>query len=119
MTKKLRDKTKHWMGLERTTFEQRAVAEEYYETELMQLIVKEFVQNNKGKIFEEVEYLILSVGTSYEPLVLSISLFCPKKILFMYTEKVEQTIDKVVDFCALPSSAYQKVMVSEVNPLDI
>ena len=119
MTKKLRDKTKHWMGLERTTFEQRAVAEEYYETELMQLIVKEFVQNNKGKIFEEVEYLILSVGTSYEPLVLSISLFCPKKILFMYTEKVEQTIDKVVDFCALPSSAYQKVMVSEVNSLDI
>ena len=64
----------------------------YYETELMQLIVKEFVRNNKRKIFEEVEYLILSVGTSYEPLVLSISLFCPKKILFI-TKAVKYRMD--------------------------
>ncbi|RKI43681.1 hypothetical protein D7V96_02400 [bacterium D16-59] len=58
----------------------------------MQLIVKEFVRNNKRKIFEEVEYLILSVGTSYEPLVLSISLFCPKKILFI-TKAVKYRMD--------------------------
>lgn len=107
------------MGLERATFEQRAIAEQYYETELMQLIVKEFIQNNKGKLYEKVEYMILSVGTSYEPLVLNISLFQPEKILFLYTEKTETTIDKIVEFCALPSSAYQKVLVNEVNPLDI
>ena len=119
MTKKLQDKTKQWMGLERATFEQRAVAEQYYETELMQLIVKEFIRSNKSRLYEKAEYMILSVGTSYEPLVLNISLFQPSKILFLYTEKTEVTIDKIVDFCALPSSSYQKVLVHEINPLDI
>ena len=119
MGKKLDDKTKHWMGLERATFEQRAIAEEYYDNELMRLIVKEFILHNKDKIYEKADYMILSVGTSYEPLVLNISLFQPKKILFLYTEKTEVTIDKIVDFCALPSSAYQKELVNEVNPLDI
>lgn len=119
MSKKLEDKTKCWMSLERATFEQRAIAEEYYDTELMQLIVKEFISHNKSKVYEKVDYMILSVGTSYEPLVLDISLFQPKKILFLYTEKTEFTIDKIVDFCALPSSAYQKELVNEVDPLDI
>ena len=86
MGKKLEDKTKHWMGLERATFEQRAIAEEYYDNELMRLIVKEFILHNKDKIYEKADYMILSVGTSYEPLVLNISLFQPKKILFFYTE---------------------------------
>ena len=96
MGKKLEDKTKHWMGLERATFEQRAIAEEYYDNELMRLIVKEFILHNKDKIYEKADYMILSVGTSYEPLVLNISLFQPKKILFLYTEKTEVTIDKIV-----------------------
>ena len=34
-------------------------------------------------VFEEVDYLMLSVGTSYEPLVLNISLLKPKRILFL------------------------------------
>lgn len=119
MSKKLDDKTKCWMSLERATFEQRAIAEEYYDRELMQLIVKEFISNNKKKIYEKVDYMILSVGTSYEPLVLNISLFQPKKILFLHTEKTEITIDKIVDFCALTSSSYQKELVNEIDPLDI
>lgn len=86
MSKKLDDKTKCWMSLERATFEQRAIVEEYYDTELMQLIVKEFISHNKNKVYEKVDYMILSVGTSYEPLVLDISLFQPKKYCF-YIQK--------------------------------
>ena len=119
MNKNLMNKTKEWKGLERATFEQRKKAESYYENELMGLIVKEFVKNNKEQVYEKVETMIMSVGTSYEPLVLNISLFNPKKILFLYTEKTEKTIDKVVEFCALSSSDFQKAQVNEVSPLDI
>lgn len=119
MNKKLNEKTKEWMGLERATFEQRAKAENYYENQLMDLIVKEFIKNNKNKITEQVDYMILSVGTSYEPLVLNLSLFQPKKILFLYTERSEQIIDKIVDFCGLNISDFQKEKVNETNPLDI
>lgn len=119
MNKKLKQKTKEWMGLERATLEQRAVAENYYETELMELIVKEFRANNRSSVIEKVDYMILSVGTSYEPLVLNIALFQPKKILFLYTEKTEKTIDKIVHFCKLDSSSFLKEKVNEVNPLSI
>ena len=80
MNKKLLEKTKQWMSLERATLKQREIAEDYYETELMELIKREFIQNNKAKLIESAEYMILSVGTSYEPLVLSLSLFKPKKL---------------------------------------
>lgn len=119
MNKKLNEKTKEWMGLERATFEQRAKAETYYESQLMDLIVKEFIRNNKNKVIEPVKYMILSVGTSYEPLVLNLSIFHPEKILFLYTERSEKIIDKIVDFCGLNISDFQKAKVNETNPLDI
>ena len=119
MNKKLLEKTKQWMSLERATLKQREIAEDYYETELMELIKREFIQNNKAKLIESAEYMILSVGTSYEPLVLSLSLFKPKKVLFLYTEKTEKIIDKVVKFCELSSSSFLKEIVNEVEPLSI
>lgn len=119
MNKNLIKKTEEWKSLERATFEQREIAEAYYAEELMGLITKEFIKNNKGKVYEKVDVMIMSVGTSYEPLVLNISLFQPNRIMFLYTEKTETTIDQVVEFCGLSSSDFQKAQVNEVDPLDI
>ena len=57
------------------------------------------IERNKADDRENVEYLIVSVGTSYEPIVLNISLLTPGKILFLYTEKSAPTLDKAVDYC--------------------
>ncbi len=64
----------YWKQLERKTAEQRKKAEAYYENILMEPIVEAFIQNNRMQVIENVECLILSVGTSYEPLVLDIML---------------------------------------------
>ena len=69
--------TEKWMRLERKTLKQREAAEQFYEKKLLKLIENDFFIRNSNKVHEKVEYLILSVGTSYEPLVLSISLFRP------------------------------------------
>ena len=86
-TDELKELTEQWMQLERKTFEQRKKAALFYDEYLMKLIEEEYIRNNKDMIFEEVEYMIVSVGTSYEPIVLNIQLLKPKKILFLYTEK--------------------------------
>lgn len=87
MNKKLKDKTKEWMSLERATLKQREIAEQYYETELMKLIEKEFIEKNRNSVIEKVDYMILSVGTSYEPLVLNLKLFKPKEsFILIYGE---------------------------------
>ncbi len=108
-----------WKSMERKTFQQREEAQRFYEDNLMRLIEKDFVKRNRDKIAETVDYLIMSVGTSYEPIVLNISLLKPKKILFLCTEKTEGQLDKIVDFCSLKASDYQRRIVSETDPVDI
>lgn len=115
----LSERTQEWMNLERATLKQRVLADEFYEKKLMRPIVTEFLANNKEFVHEEVECMILTMGTSYEPLVLSIQLFKPKRILFLYTPNTERFIDKVVKFCRLKNSGYDKRLVREGEPLDV
>lgn len=107
------------MQLERKTLRQRKEAELFYAEKLMKLVEKTFIGKNKEKVTKQVEYLIISVGTSYEPLVLSIKLFQPHRILFLYTEVTEVILNKIVSYCELDITRFQKCKVHETNPLDI
>lgn len=73
MNRELKERTEEWMRLERKTLAQRQKADEYYDSQLMELIENDFIQRNKALVYEPVDYLIVSVGTSYEPIVLSLS----------------------------------------------
>ena len=115
----LAELAEHWKQLERKTAEQRKEADTYYETILMEPIVETFVQNNRRQVTEPVECLILSVGTSYEPLVLDIKLLKPERVLFLYTEISEKYLAKVVEYCGLSADRYEKSMIHETEPLDI
>ena len=118
-SRKLEKVTQEWMQLERKTFEQRKLAEEFYDANLMTLIKDDYVKRNRSKVFEKVDYLVVSVGTSYEPIVLNITLLHPKKILFLYTEKSVSILNKIVSHCQITPDSYEKSQVSETNPLDI
>lgn len=119
MKKELSQLTRKWMQMARETAEQRKQADEFYETNMMQLIEEDFVERNREKVFEKVEYLVASVGMSYEPIVLDIKLFAPKRILFLYTEQTEKILNKIVRYCKLESDIYEKRKVSGADPLDI
>lgn len=119
MKKDLMKMTKEWMQLERKTLEQRRQADEFYESNLMALIEEDFIRRNKKKVFEKADYFVISVGTSYEPIVLDIKLFSPKRILFLYTEQTEKTLNKIAGYCKLEPDTYEKRKVSETDPLDI
>ena len=47
MNRNLMKKAEQWKSLERATLKQREIAEAYYAEELMDLITKEFIKNNK------------------------------------------------------------------------
>lgn len=119
MNQELISMTEKWKSLERKTVKQREKAENFYETKLMKLIEEEFIANNGSKVYEKVEYLIMSVGTSYEPLVLDIQLMQPRRILFLYTEKTEYVLNKITKYCQLDAMRYSKKEVNETDPLDI
>ena len=94
-------------------------ADIFYETKLMKLIEEEFVENNKSKVREKVDYLIMSVGTSCEPLILDIQLLKPERIHFLYTEETECILEKIVKHCQLDVMRYSKHEVHGTEPLDI
>jgi len=119
MNVSLKKMTQEWMQLERKTIEQRKVAEDFYEKNLMNLIDKDYQRRNKKKLFEKVDFLIMTVGTSYEPLVLNINLLKPSRILFLYTERSEWTLEKVVNQCNLSVKSYEKRRVQETDPLTL
>ena len=116
--KGLKELTAEWMQLERKTLEQRKDAARFYDEHLMKPIEDEFVRNNQDMVFEDVEYMVISVGTSYEPIVLDIQLLKPAKILFLYTETSQDTMAKVIGYCGLSPNRYDKSLVSEVDPMD-
>lgn len=119
MNKELSTITEEWMKLERKTMEQRKLADEFYDQHLMKLIEADFIERNKDMVFEDVRYLIVSVGTSYEPIVLNIRLLHPDRIMFLYTEKSEKTLNKIIDYCGIKPDSYDKNRVDEVDPLDV
>ena len=60
-SRKLEKVTQEWMQLERKTFEQRKLAEEFYDANLMTLIKDDYVKRNRSEVFEKVDYLVASV----------------------------------------------------------
>ena len=119
MNQNLREKTEEWKQLERKTLEQRKLAETFYDENLMDLITEDFIERNKDLVFEEVRYLVVSVGTSYEPIALSIRLFQPERILFLCTRISEPVLEKIVGFCNLKAYQFERRLVNETDPLDI
>lgn len=119
MNRILEKKTKEWMQLERKTLEQRKQAELFYETNLMELVERDYIKRNKEKILEKNAYMVASVGTSYEPIVLNIKLFKPERILFLYTEKTIKVLDKIIKYCQMDQETYEKSCISETDPLGI
>ncbi len=117
--KSLKELSEIWMAMERKTLEQRKKADKYYEEYLMQPIVEDYKERNSDLIFEQVDYLILSVGTSYEPLILNISLLHPRRILFLYTSETEKVLDKIVRYLKLEVTDYQKNQVEATDSLSI
>ncbi len=116
---KLQQLTETWMEMERKTLAQRERAEAYYEEYLMPPIIDCYLERNADQVFENVDYLILSVGTSYEPLILNISLLKPKRILFLYTDNTEKIISKIVNFLQLQAEAYEKSIVDATDSLSV
>lgn len=113
----LLEKSKYWKNMDRSDEEHRKKAEDYYKKELMPVITEHFIQENK--IEDECEALVLTLGMSYEPLVLSILAFMPKKVLILYTDKSYRLLDDVIGFTGLKASQYSTSKVDEKNPLQL
>lgn len=115
----MKEKRDIWYAMDRSNNEERMMAEEYYKKELMPLIIEYFIQENTKKISGNCDAMVLTLGTSYEPLVLSISVLKPEKVLILYTDKSHHLLDDVIEFTKLKPSQYVATDVDAENPLQL
>ncbi|CDG37695.1 CRISPR-associated protein, TIGR02710 family [Acetivibrio thermocellus BC1] len=116
---RMKEKRDIWYAMDRSNNEERMMAEEYYKKELMPLIIEYFIQENTKKISGNCDAMVLTLGTSYEPLVLSISVLKPEKVLILYTDKSHHLLDDVIEFTKLKPSQYVATDVDAENPLQL
>ena len=89
-----------------------------YRGKILPLVVELFKQK-EGKKIGEVYGLILTVGNSPEPLILSVSACQPARALFLFTEDTEHYLDDIIDMTGLRPSQWDKRPVKENDPLTI
>ena len=105
---KLNEVSERWKSLPLETSEQKVEAMKFYSEEVFPLIRQVFVAREAPKVTGPVYGLILSVGTSPEPLILSISAVNPEKVLFLPTPQTEYLLDTSVEKTNLKPRQWDK-----------
>lgn len=101
--------------MDRSSEDKRKETEAFYKAEIMPLLQMGFKE--KYFIESKCEGLILTLGTSYEPLVFSISALNPEKVLILYTKETQELLDDVIEFTKLRPSKYKSDCIDSENPL--
>ena len=109
---RLNEGIEYWKALPRNNQEELQVADDYFDEQLMPLSLELFLLTQQSKKKKSYYGMMLTLGTSWQPLALSISLLQPKKILVMYTEDTVWLLQKLKDFLQLDDS---KITVALVN----
>lgn len=86
---------KEWKNMDRTTVEMQAAASTFYDEKVFPLVKETFVNKLENKPLKEYDALILPVGFSPEPLILSILAINPKRIGLLYTPNTETLLQRI------------------------
>ncbi|NLM44913.1 MAG: TIGR02710 family CRISPR-associated protein [Clostridiales bacterium] len=111
----IKEKARYWKSMDRSNEEKRREAEKYYKENIMPLLVTMFKESESD--VQDCEHLILTLGTSYEPVVFSILGLKPKNVLILYTPESRNKLDDVIYFTNLKPSQYEAEEVDSTNIL--
>ena len=92
-----------WKNMDRTTREAQSEAFTFYDEQVFPIVKEAFISKNCPRI-DEYDGLILPVGFSPEPLILSILAIKAKEIAFLYTPDTQEVLNRIQKETKLPIS---------------
>jgi CRISPR-associated protein (TIGR02710 family) len=116
---RLREVSEMWKSMPRGTDGEEAAASRYYSECVFPLVHQVFKKREGAKITTPFYGLILSVGTSPQPLMLSISTIMPEKVLFLHTNESEYLLDTIVKETGLAPRQWEKRCIDPAVPTHI
>ena len=113
LQEELEQATREWMALgEKKAPEQNA----FYKERVFPLVKRCFVLKESPRLADRpVDCMIMTVGTSPEPLILSILLCKPSEVVFLHTRETEDELDRIIEETGLRNRQWKKVCVGETN----
>ena len=115
MKEKLLKYSEQWKNLPRNNSNDILQADEFYDEYLFPIVAEKFFEVHKLERQQDCDLMFVTVGTSWQPIALSIGLQMPKKVIFLYADGVEEQADKVVKYLKLEAEQYEKIMVDKAN----
>ncbi len=112
-------RTAAWKAMPRSTRDEQAQAERFYEEQVFPLIREQFEREHADRYQGRYQAVIFSIGTSWEPVVLSWSAIRPERALFLHTEGTERLVARIVEKLQLQPDRWNRETVDEADPTPI
>ena len=116
---KLEEGIAFWQSLPRNNQEELKIADDYFDRELMPLSLSLFLEKQASKVKHVYYGMMLTLGTSWQPLALSIALLKPQKILVMCTQDTYPLLDVLLGFLRLDRNDVKCAFVDRSSSEDI
>ncbi|MCW3488681.1 TIGR02710 family CRISPR-associated CARF protein [Dethiobacter alkaliphilus] len=114
------EQARTWLSMPKSTPEEEKLAKDFYREKVFLPSWGLFRARESHRFNEDEIYgLILTVGFSWEPLVLTISVCRPERVFFLCTPETEGLLDEIIEFTGLKFSQIDKETVRGVDSLPI
>jgi hypothetical protein len=118
-TTMLQEKTAAWKRLAEDGKADINEATAFYDREVFPLVRSHFAAQATAQGIQPVDALILPVGTSPEPIILSILALKPQRVMFLPTPQTRHLLDRIIDETELKPHQYQDKIIDGSDVLEI
>lgn len=115
----LEELSEQWNALPRVTKADQQKAETFYRAHILPLVLDRVISRQKGLLPEGHDLLISALGTSPEPLILTISLLQPRRVMFLCSPHTEHLIEVIRQHTGLELHSLHKAYVEKDDALPI
>ena len=113
------ERVEEWKNMDRTTRDASNAALVFYDEHIFPFVKETFVNNPKNRQNKEYCGLILPLGYSPEPLILSILAIKPKRVGLLYTNETEKLLPRIQEETALTLDQLDKLKIDGSSTVDV
>ena len=112
-------RVEEWKKMDYNSFDEKKATSTFYDEHIFPFVKETFVNNPKNRQNKEYAGLILPLGYSPEPLILSILAIKPKRIGLLYTNETEKLLPRIQEETALTLDQLDKLEIDGSSAVDV
>lgn len=108
-----------WWVMPRTNEAERQECDQYYRSRIFPKLRERLMETHAHQFSDEYDLLISALGTAPEPLMITITLLKPRRVVFLCDAQTEQFIEVIRDLTGLDAQCIHKHFIEKHDALPI